>query len=109
MSVYHNLGFSLGGLLACAVLTRMLQSNPLQEQLLKENVACITFGQPPFLDSSFDTLLTQQPFLSDCFHYVYSDNCPTPVLLKYCLVSLGGKGKQTKAGGSIPVAVSVRE
>jgi GTP-binding protein EngB required for normal cell division len=97
-------GFSLGGILACAVLTRMLQSNPLQEQLLKENVACITFGQPPFLDSSFHTLLTQQPFLSDCFHYVYSDNCPTPVLLKYCLVSLDGQGKQSKAGGSMPVA-----
>ena len=85
----------------------MLQSNPLHEQLLRENVACITFGQPPISDSTFEALLTKQSFLSECFHFIYSDDCPVPLLLKYCLVSLDGKSKKSETGGPLAVAVSL--
>ena len=97
-------GYSLGGTLACAVLKNMLESNPLQQQLLEENVACITFGQPPLVETDLEALLTQQKFLSKCFHYVHLDDCVKPVLLKYCFIDLSSQ--KAKSEGSLPVAVS---
>ena len=98
------IGYSLGGTLACAVLKNMLESNPLQQQLLEENVACITFGQPPLVEADLETLLTQHKFLSKCFHYVHLDDCVKPILLKYCLVDLNTL--KAKSEGSLSVAVS---
>ena len=95
-------GYSLGGTLACGVLTNMLKSNPLQQQLLEENVACITFGQPPLVEADLENLMTQQPFLSKCFHYVHLDDCVKPLLLKYCLTDRSS----SKTEGSLSVAVS---
>ena len=95
-------GYSLGGTLACGVLTNMLKSNPLQQQLLEENVACITFGQPPLVEADLENLVTQQPFLSKCFHYVHLDDCVKPLLLKYCLTDRSS----SKTEGSLSVAVS---
>ena len=97
-------GYSLGGTLACAVLKNMLESNPLQQQLLEENVACITFGQPPLVDADLETLLTQQKFLIKCFHYIHLDDCVKPILLKYCLIDLSSQ--KTKSEGSLSLAVS---
>ena len=97
-------GYSLGGTLACAVLKNMLESNPLQQQLLEENVACITFGQPPLVEADLETLLTQQKFLSKCFHYIHLDDCVKPILLKYCLIDLSSQ--KAKSEGSLSVAVS---
>ena len=95
-------GYSLGGTLACGVLTNMLKSNPLQQQLLEENVACITFGQPPLVEADLENLVTQQPFLSKCFHYVHLDDCVKPLLLKYCLTDQSSLNTE----GSLSVAVS---
>ena len=91
--------------MACAVLTNMLESNPLQQQLLEENVACITFGQPPLVEPDLETLLTEKKFLSKCFHFIHLDDCVKPTLLKYCLIDLSSQ--KTKSEGSLPVAVSL--
>ena len=82
----------------------MLKSNPLQQQLLEENVACITFGQPPLVGTVLENLMTQQKFLSKCFHYIHLDDCVKPILLKYCLTDLSSP--KTKSEGSLSVAVS---
>ena len=80
------IGFSMGASLACAVVAGMLQDNLLSQEVITENLACITFGQPLIAVTSLEKLFSEQEHLKNCFHYVYAVDDAMPMLLLHAFV-----------------------
>ena len=80
------IGFSMGASLACAVVASMLQDNLLNQEVITENLACITFGQPLIAVTSLEKLFSEQEYLKNCFHYVYAMEDAIPMLLLHAFV-----------------------
>ena len=76
----------MGASLACAVVAGMLQDNLLNQEVITENLACITFGQPLIAVNSLEKLFSEQEYLKNCFHYVYAVDDAMPMLLLHAFV-----------------------
>ena len=77
------LGFSFGGLLASTVAAQVWDSLYLSSDLLKENLACITFGQPHVALHIVQKVAMQRPDFTTTIHTVYSQDDCVPQLMRY--------------------------
>ena len=76
------LGFSFGGLLANTVAAQVWDLPYLSADLLKENLACITFGQPHVTLQIVQKVAMQRPELTATIHAVYSQDDCVPQLMR---------------------------
>lgn len=78
-------GFSFGGMLACCVTTKLWRepTSALNTALLRNNVTCITFGQPliriPYVQETIEVF----PLLEQTIHLVLNKEDYIPGLLHY--------------------------
>ena len=89
-----NVGFSFGGLLACAIAACVWNSPYISSNLLKENLACITFAQPHIPVPWLPEVARECPDLVSAIHTVYWEGDPVPRLARFlneCCSSLGSE------------------
>ena len=78
------LGFSFGGLLACTIAASVWDLPYISSDLLKENLACITFGQPHVkLQIVQNVAMRRRPDLASTIHTVYSQDDCVPQLMRF--------------------------
>ena len=77
------LGFSFGDLLACTVAACVWDLPYISSDLLKENLACITFGQPHVTLQIVQKVAMQRPDLASTIHTVYSQDDCVPQLMRF--------------------------
>lgn len=77
------LGFSFGGLLASTVAAQVWDLPYLSSDLLKENLACITFGQPHIALQIVQKVAMQRPDFTITIHTVYSQDDCVPQLMRF--------------------------
>ena len=75
-------GFSFGGLLAAALTARVWETPYFPAALLKQNLVCITFGQPHVAVPMLESAAAQNPELASCIHSFYCEDDPVPRLLR---------------------------
>ena len=75
-------GFSFGGLLAAALTARVWETPYFPAVLLKQNLICITFGQPHVTVPMLESVAAQNPELASCIHSFYCEDDPVPRLLR---------------------------
>ena len=76
------LGFSFGGLLAATLMACMWEMPYFPAALLKQNLVCITFGQPHVVVPMLESAAAQNPELASCIHSFYCEDDPVPRLLR---------------------------
>ena len=82
-----TIGFSFGGLLANCV-TAMVWSLPyISSNLLKENLACITFGKPPVSIELAQSVAQRRPDISSTIHSIQMEDDLVPSLMSFLDVS----------------------
>ena len=85
-------GFSFGGLLACSIAACVWNAPYIHSSLLKQNLACITFGQPHIPVPQLLEVSKQRPDLSTTIHSIYSHDDVVPRLSRFlneCCTSVG--------------------
>lgn len=94
-------GFSFGGLLACAVAACVWDTPYISSSLLMENLVCITFAQPnvpvPFLPE----VAREHPELISTIHTVYWEEDLVPRLSRFlneCCSSLRDGAEDSRSG-----------
>ena len=85
-------GFSFGGLLACAVTASVWETPYISTDLLRQNLVCITFGQPHVAMPMLDRAARQRPELVSTIHSFYCEDDPVPRLLRFLDVSWSQEG-----------------
>ena len=73
-------GFSLGGLLACSVHAKIWDS-PNVSPRIKENLVCITFGQPHIPVPELDELADDYPDIVNTVHAIQYEKDLVPRLI----------------------------
>ena len=89
-----TIGFSLGGLLACAIAACVWDLPYISSNLLKENLACITFAQPHIPVQWLPEVARERPDLVSTVHTVYWEEDLVPRLARFfneCCSSLGSE------------------
>ena len=97
MFVIHNTGFSLGGLLACAVTAAVWRTPYIRADVLKKGLVCITFGQPHITLPCVSEVAREQPELVSTIHtlYLHDDVIPRIFpLLNECCSDFGPKAEK---------------
>ena len=97
MFVIHNTGFSLGGLLACAVTAAVWRTPYIRADVLKKGLVCITFGQPHITLPCMSEVAREQPELVSTIHtlYLHDDVIPRIFpLLNECCSDFGPKAEK---------------
>ena len=79
----YFLGFSFGGLLASTVTAQVWDLPYISADLLKENLACITFGQPHVALQIVQKVAMQRPDFTATIHTVYSQDDCVPQLMRF--------------------------
>ena len=94
------IGFSFGGLLACAVAASVWETCYISTDLLRQNLVCITFGQPHVAMPMLDRVVSQRPELVSTIHSFHCEDDPVPRLLRFLDVSWSQEctveGKESK-------------
>ena len=91
---FNHSGFSLGGLLACAVAANVWNSAYIRTDVLQKSLICITFGQPHIPLPGVLQTAKEQPELASAIHtlHLYDDLFPRVLpLLNECCSELGPK------------------
>jgi len=95
---FFQIGFSFGGLLACAIASRVWDSDYIRSSLLKENLVCITFAQPHIAVPGLSQVAIEQPDLASTIHTIYWEGDLVPRLSRFlneCCSSLGSEEKHS--------------
>ena len=75
------IGFSFGGLLASAIAASVWDAPFISSDLLKENMTCITFGQPHVKIEVIQSVARRKPEMISTFHSVYLEDDHIPSVL----------------------------
>ena len=86
------IGFSFGGLLACAVAASVWETPYISTDLLRQNLVCITFGQPHVAMPMLDRVVSRRPELVSTIHSFHCEDDPVPRLLRFLDVSWSQEG-----------------
>ena len=105
MNVVLHAGFSFGGLLACAVTASVWETPYISTDLLRQNLVCITFGQPHISMPMLDRVASQRSELVNTIHSFHCENDPVPRLLRFLDVSWKEKERNRELMPSYPVEV----
>lgn len=79
----YFIGFSFGALLASTVAAQVWDLPYISSDLLKENLACITFGQPHVALQIVQTVAMQRPDFTTTIHTVYSQDDCVPQVMRF--------------------------
>ena len=79
-------GFAMGGALAGAVVSGMLDDSYMNKEVLESRVACITFGHPLIADHTLQELVERGGLPATCLHHIHLQEDSIPVLLRYAFV-----------------------
>ena len=74
-------GFSFGGLLASTVLARVWDTPYISAELLKENLTCITFGQPLVRVDVIQKVARRRPEMVSTIHAIFTEVDHLPSLM----------------------------
>ena len=85
-------GFSFGSLLACAVTASVWETCYNSTDLLRQNLVCITFGQPHVAMPMLDRVTKLCPELVSTIHSFHCEDDPVPRLLRFLDVSWSQEG-----------------
>ena len=84
----HNTGFSLGGLLACAVTAAVWNTPYIRADVLKKSLVCITFAQPHITLPCVSEVARERPEVASTIHtlHLHDDVIPRifPLLNECC-------------------------
>jgi len=84
----NDTGFSLGGLLACAVIAAVWRTPYIRTDVLKKGLVCITFGQPHVTLPCLSEFAREQPEVASTIHtlHLHDDVIPRilPLLSECC-------------------------
>ena len=89
-----HVGFSFGGLLACAIAACVWDLPYISSSFLKENLACITFAQLHIPVPHLPEVTRERPDLVSTIHTVYWEEDLVPRLARFlneCCSSLGSE------------------
>ena len=75
------IGFSFGGLLASAIAASVWDAPFISSDLLKENMTCITFGQPHVKIEVIQSVADRRPEMVSTFHLIYHEHDHIPSIL----------------------------
>ena len=77
----YMIGFSFGGLLASAIAASVWDAPFISSDILKENMTCITFGQPHVKIEVIQSVAKRKPEMISTFHSVYLEDDHIPSVL----------------------------
>ena len=102
-------GFSFGGLLAANLTACVWETMHDDAALLKQNLICITFGQPHVTVPMLESPAVQNSELASCIHSFYCEDDPVPRLLR--VLDRSWSQEDTHEGGEshvvLPLDVSL--
>ena len=98
-------GFSFGGLLACAVAARVWDTPYIGSNLLKDNMACITFGQPLVAVQVIQRVVRRRPEIVSTLHAVYLEEDLVPSLMNLLNESWSASESQSKSTSGVQVSL----
>ena len=75
-------GFSFGGLVACAVTAQVWHSSYISSQHLQENLTCITFAQPHLEVPLLEEIARECPSIAGTIHCIYYNEDLIPRLAR---------------------------
>ena len=78
---YYYTGFSFGGLLASTLAACVWDTPYIGSDLLKENMACITFGQPHVTVEIIDRVARRRPKMVSTIHAIFIKDDQIPSLM----------------------------
>lgn len=76
-------GFSFGGLLAAAVAAQVWDSPYISSSLLKDNMTCITFGQPHVAIQVIQKVVRRRPEIVSTTHAIYLEEDLIPSIMSF--------------------------
>ena len=84
--------------MACAVTASVWETPYISTDLLRQNLVCITFGQPHVSMPMLDRVVSQRPELVSTIHSFHCEEDPVPRLLRFLDVSWSQEveGKESK-------------
>lgn len=77
----HTIGFSFGGLLASTVAACVWDTPYISSDLLKENMTCITFGQPHVAVEIIERVARRRPKMVSTIHAIFISGDQVPSLM----------------------------
>ena len=77
------LGFSFGGMLACCIAANIWRRSPINADVLKEQVICITFGQPLICIPFVQEVIQNSPQFESTIYSMFTKDDIIPGLLQY--------------------------
>ena len=105
-----NTGFSFGGLLACAIAVSVWNTPYLSTDLLIENLACVTFGQPFVAEQLVKRVALTRPGIVSTLHAIYTQDDVVPSLMRLLDDSWSAKALLEESVGQLgsqPVVLSL--
>ena len=90
----------MGGALAGAVVSGMLDDSYMNKDVLESRVACITFGHPLIGDHTLRELVEKGGLPATCLHHVHLQEDVVPVLLRYAFVQQVAAMKAARESGA---------
>lgn len=90
----------MGGALAGAVVSGMLDDSYMNKDILESRVACITFGHPLIGDHTVHELVEKGGLPVECLHHVHLQEDVVPVLMRYAFVQQAAAMKAARESGA---------
>ena len=91
----------MGGALAGAVVSGMLDDCCMNKDVLESRVACITFGHPLIGDHTLHELVDKGVLPDTCLHHIHVQEDVVPVLLRYAFVQQAAAMKAARESGAM--------
>ena len=95
------IGFSFGGLLASAIAASVWDAPFISSDLLKENMTCITFGQPHVMIDVIQSVAKRKPEMISTFHSVYLEDDHIPSVLSLLDECWSAKVQKQQSEGTV--------
>ena len=99
-------GFSFGGLLASAVTARVWDTPYISSDLLKDNMTCITFGQPHVAVEVIQRVARRRPEMVKTINTIFIDEDQIPSLMGFLDECWSGKVQQVQSRSALGVQLS---
>ena len=99
-------GFSFGGLLAFAVAARVWDTPYISSDLLKDNMTCVTFGQPHVVVDIMQRVAKRRSEMVTTINAIFVDEDQVPSLMGLLDECWSDKGQQVQNRSALGVQLS---
>ena len=100
------IGFSFGGLLASAMAARVWDTPYISSDLLKDNMTCVTFGQPHVAVDVIQRIARRRPEMVTTINAIFIDEDQIPSLMGLLDECWSDKVRQTQSRSAIGVQLT---